>query len=109
MMFVHDNIGKLWIPMTVTKTARKILDKAGMQGYILSDLRPSQVAYLVSKNCTTVNEIALITGHSLKTAQKMLDDHYAETRIPELADSVILKINSDRAGRTKKGGQGADK
>lgn len=100
VMFVNEQTGKQWTVSNVSHVARKILDDIGMEGYILKELRNSQTTYLLELGCE-VPEIASMTGHSLQTAQKMFDQHYAETRSKILAEKVVRKIDNFRKSKTK--------
>lgn len=90
----------MWKEDDLSKKAREILDSIGMHGYIMKELRHSQVTYLLSLNCTP-NEIASFTGHSLQTVRQMIDQHYGETRLAELAEGVVARIDEERSKRQK--------
>ena len=100
MMFINEDTNRPWLVNTITHKIRKILDSANMEGYILRDLRPSQVTYLFSLGCTP-NQIASFTGHTLGTVTEMMDSHYAETRQRELAKEVVTKIDEHRANKKR--------
>ena len=101
MMFINEKTRRPWSVDTLSKKAREIMSSIGMQGYILKELRHSQITYLIELNCTD-KEIAAFTGHSLQTVRVMLDQHYGETRLANLAEGVVAKIDDARAKRGTK-------
>jgi integrase len=104
-MFINECTGKQWTVSNVSHVARKILDEIGMEGYILKELRNSQTTYLLELGCE-IPEMAAMTGHSLQTAQKMFDQHYAETRSKILAEKVVKRIDDFRKSNTKSNTRG---
>jgi hypothetical protein len=52
--------------------------KAGISGLHFHDIRGTTVTMFAEAGCT-VPEIASITGHSLRTAQRILDKYLAKT------------------------------
>lgn len=82
--------GGRWKGNTFRRAFRETRRKAGLSDTIhFHDLRGTAVTMLFEAGCT-VAEAASITGHSLRTAQKILDVYLARTRT--LADAAILKF-----------------
>ncbi len=69
---------------------RKTSVKAGIGDLTFHDLRGTAVTRLALAGCT-IPEIAAITGHSLKTVEAILDEHYL-SRDPRLGESAIRKL-----------------
>ena len=71
---------------------------AGLAGEDLHfhDLRGTAVTRLSLAGCTT-QEIATLTGHSLKTVTEILDKHYL-SRDVAMAESAIRKLEISRDG-----------
>ena len=65
---------------------------AGIKDLHFHDLRGTTVTMLAEAGCT-VPEIASITGHSLRTAQRILDKYLARTG--KLAANAIAKFEND--------------
>jgi integrase len=64
---------------------------AGISGLHFHDIRGTTVTMLAEAGCT-VPEIASITGHSLRTAQQILDKYLAKTS--KLAANAIAKFEN---------------
>lgn len=77
--------------------------KAKIDGLHFHDLRGTAVTMLFEAECT-VGEVAAITGHSLSSAQRILDRYLARTST--LARNAIVKLenrmNTERAKRSAK-------
>ncbi|MBX3521875.1 MAG: tyrosine-type recombinase/integrase [Xanthobacteraceae bacterium] len=76
----------------------KLCKKAGVSGLTFHDLRGTAVTKLARAGAT-VQEIASITGHSLKDISTILDRHYLGDRA-SLAASGIKKLER-KEKRTK--------
>jgi integrase len=96
--FKKRYFGKLW---------NEAMESAGLQGISLPgsdqpvelhfhDLRGTAVTLLSEADCT-IQQIATITGHSLKTVQRILERYLARTR--GLAEQAIF--NFENSPRTK--------
>ena len=72
---------------------RKATLKAGVDGLTFNDLRGTAVTALADAGCTTI-EIAAITGHSLKSAEGILEHYIARTRAQ--GDAAIYKLDNTR-------------
>jgi integrase len=82
--------GKRWEAHNFRGRVREVREKASLPGNLhFHDLRGTAVTMLSEAGCSP-QEIATITGHSLATAQRILDVYLARTRA--LADSAILKF-----------------
>jgi len=66
-----------------------VRDKAKLGDLRFHDLRSTAVTMLFEAGCN-VAEVAAITGHTLKTAQSILDTYLARTGA--LARSAIVKL-----------------
>lgn len=81
----------------------KTCKAAGIDGLHFHDLRGTTVTMLFQAGCN-LGEIVLITGHSLRRAQEILDKYLARTST--LADNAIAKfenvLETDFAKRTAK-------
>lgn len=64
----------------------------GLNVKTFADLRDTAVTWLCAAGCT-IPEIANISGHSLKTVQTLLDEHYF-VRNAELATSAGVKLDA---------------
>jgi integrase len=68
-------------------------DKAGIEALHFHDLRGTAVTRLSEAGCHA-QEIAPITGHSIASAQKIIDRYCAKT--DKLAGSAIRKLEQHR-------------
>src|SRR5882757_3244036 len=64
-----------WTPSGFRAYWRKACAKAGVVGVTFHDLRGTAVIRLSIAGCAT-QEIATITGHSLRDVEAILDSHY---------------------------------
>jgi hypothetical protein len=65
--------------------------KAGITGLHFHDIRGTTVTMLAEAGCT-LPEIVSITGHTLRSAQEILDKYLARTS--RLAESAIAKFEN---------------
>lgn len=102
-MFICEKTGKPWVYRTLAEYIRTVRDAVGLTEHVFAHLRHSQVYYLYELGLDK-NTIAAITGHSLKTIDSMLDQHYLEVRSERLANQGVAKINRVRQ-KVRQGGQ----
>ncbi len=88
--------GTRWTGDGFSASFRKTCEAAGIEGLTFHDLRGTAVTRLAAAGCT-VPEIATITGHSLKTVEGMLDQHYLSRSIA-MAESAVAKLEKHQAG-----------
>ena len=74
----------------------KVCQKVGISDVTFHDLRGTAVTRLALPGCTN-NEIAWITGHSLRDVDAILDAHYLGGRI-ELAEQAMARLEEKEAG-----------
>lgn len=98
------NDGQPWKQDHFRHAWRKVTLEAGLDGLTFSDLRGTAVTRLADAGCTTP-EICAITGHSLASANVILQHYLARTRTQ--ADAAILKLENAR--RTKTANQAANR
>jgi site-specific recombinase XerD len=108
VLFLNERTGKPWSEYDFTHRVREIADLAGLKEHIFMHLRHSSILYL-HRAGVDVKGIASITGHSLKTINAMLENHYLETRDREIADKTIEKLERYRKSQTKRVRQKSDK
>ena len=84
--------GQPWTSDGFRTSWEKAYKKAKIADLHFHDLRGTAVTRLALSGCT-VPEIASITGHSLKTVQEILDQHYLGGRL-ELAEAAIKKLDA---------------
>lgn len=99
-MFIRENTGRLWTGWAVSHVLREICDYLGMTEHIFAHLRHSQVYYLNELKLPK-QTIMAITGHSEKTIDAMLHNHYLEIRNEKLANQGIARIDRERRKRLK--------
>lgn len=99
-LFLNERTGKPWNGDVFNHKFREIADMAGLTNHIFMHTRHSAILYL-NRAGVDVRGIASITGHSLKTVHKMLENHYLETRDQEVADQAIETLENYRS-QTKK-------
>lgn len=88
--------GRGWTPYHFRHRWADTAKKAGIEGLHFHDLRGTAITMLSEAGCTP-QEIAAITGHSLKYVGQILDKYLARTR--PLAEQAIFKF--ENAERTK--------
>lgn len=102
-LILTTKTGLAFKPEYLKRQFRAARDAAGLGDLHFHDLRGTAVTTLFEGGCT-VAEVAAITGHSLKTAQSILDRYLARTGV--LAESAILKFENrmeqERAKRSAK-------
>lgn len=83
--------GRPFTPDYLKKQFAKVRDEAGIENLHFHDLRGTTVTLLFEAGCS-VAEAASITGHSLKTAQQILDKYLSRTSV--LAEAAIAKLET---------------
>ena len=86
--------GQSWTPDGFRASWYKASRKSGVDNLTFNDLRGTAVTMLSEAGCTP-QEIAKITGHTLKSAGQILERYLARTR--HLAEAAILKLENARA------------
>jgi integrase len=71
---------------------RKACDKAGITDLTFHDLRGSAVVRLALADAT-VPQIAVLTGHSLRDVEAILDAHYLGRDV-QLAEIAVMKLET---------------
>ena len=89
--WTQDGFGTSWF-----KTSRK----AGIVELTFNDIRGTSITMLSEAGCTP-QEIATITGHTLKSVAQILERYLARTR--PLAEAAILKLENARATKMTNG------
>lgn len=83
--------GRPWTSDAFKNAWASTFKQAGMTADIhFNDLRGTAVTMLAEAGCT-IPEIASITGHSLRSATRILEVYLARTRV--LANAAIIKLN----------------
>lgn len=95
VLFLNERTGRPWNESVFAHTVREIADQAGLKNHIFAHLRHSAILYL-HRAGVDARGIAAITGHSLKTINQMLENHYLETRDQEVADKAIDMLEKHR-------------
>lgn len=88
--------GQPWTSSGFRASWRKACAKAGVKGVTFHDLRGTAVVALALAGCE-VPEIAALTGHSLKGAADILNDHYLGKDV-RLAEAAMAKREAYRNG-----------
>jgi integrase len=81
--------GKPWDRRGFNRAWKAASDEAGLGGLHFHDLRGTAITMLSEAGCTP-QEIAAITGHSLRNIAAILDKYLSRTRI--LAENAIAKL-----------------
>lgn len=81
--------GAAWTSDGFRTSWRKAVTDAGIEGLTFNDTRGSAVTRLGEAGCEVI-EIASVTGHSLKSVEAILDNHYL-SRTQRIADNAIAK------------------
>lgn len=82
--------GRPWKGKNLQHRWKAAMVRAGIDGLHFHDLRGTAVTMLSEAGCTP-QEIASITGHSLRYVSQILDRYLARTR--ELAENAICKLD----------------
>jgi integrase len=90
LSWTEDGFGASW---------RKASRRAGIVDLTFNDLRGTAVTMLSEAGCTP-QEIATITGHTLRSVATILERYLARTR--PLADGAIIKLENARATKSDK-------
>ena len=102
-LILTTKTGLAFKPEYLKRQFRAVRDAAKLGDLHFHDLRGTAVTLLFEAGCN-VAEVAAITGHTLKTAQSILDRYLARTGV--LAESAILKFENrmeqERAKRSAK-------
>ena len=85
--------GQSWTPDGFGTSWYKASRRAGIVGLTFNDLRGTAVTMLSEAGCTP-QEIATITGHTLKSVAQILECYLARTR--PLAEAAIYKLENAR-------------
>lgn len=84
--------GKPWTADGFRSSWRKACAAAGVVGLTFNDLRGTAATRLAIAGCS-VPEIAMITGHSLRDVNAILDSHYLN-RDQAMAEAAIRKLET---------------
>lgn len=95
LLVFNEKTGKPWTNDNFIKVFRDMANKSGLPDHWFMELRHSCVYQLNRAGCTP-NQIASITGHSLKTILEMLQNHYLEIRDATVASEAINKLENMR-------------
>lgn len=102
-LILTTKTGLVFKPEYLKRQFRDVRDRAKLGDLHFHDLRGTAVTMLFEAGCN-VAEVASITGHTLKTAQSILDKYLARTGT--LARSAIIKLEhrmeTERAKRAAK-------
>jgi integrase len=93
-MILTNSAGRPWTPHSFQDAFRLAKHKAGISHLHFHDLRGTAVTRLSEAGCTP-QEIATITGHSLREIGAILDKYTARTAA--LATNAIEKLERSRA------------
>ena len=99
ILFPAEHDGQIWDEGYSSKVIRKIADHAGLGSHVFMDLRHSAILQLYRADISVAG-IASITGHSLKTINAMLEEHYLESRDAQTAQNAIQKLEDFRSSQT---------
>lgn len=95
LLVTHDNTGRKWRGDMFTKRFRILADELGMTNHHFKHLRHMFV--IDSERAGgTASDIAAVTGHSRKTVQTMIDNHYGIDRDKEIADKQLARVSKFR-------------
>lgn len=94
--YIATNRGNAWTPDAFKKAWARSVTASKVDGLHFHDLRGTAVTMLAEAGCT-VPEIASITGHSLRSATRILEAYLSATRA--LSESAIVKLENMK-GRT---------
>ena len=86
--------GRPWKGKNLQHRWKAAMKRAGIEGLHFHDLRGTALTMLSEAGCTP-QEIAAITGHSLRYIGQILDVYLARTRV--LAENAILKLEARNA------------
>lgn len=89
--------GKPWTSDGFRTSWGKASKAAGIEGLTFNDLRGTAVTRLAEAGCT-IPQIASITGHTLKSANSILETYHARTS--GQASAAIEKLDEHRRRRT---------
>ena len=90
-----SSLGKPWGDRFGFKKAwSRVCDRAEIEGVTFHDLRGTAVVRLARLGAS-VPQIASVTGHSLKSVERILEEHYL-AQGQNLADDVIIRMNQER-------------
>ena len=95
LLVTHDNTGRKWRNDMFTKRFRLLADEVGMTQHLFRHLRHMFV--IDSERAGgTASDIAAVTGHSRKTVQTMIENHYGIDRDKEVADKQMERVSQFR-------------
>lgn len=89
-LILTTSTGRAWKGKNLQHRMRHYMDVAKIEGLHFHDLRGTAVTMLSEAGCTP-QEIAAITGHSLRYVGQILDRYLSRTR--ELAENAICKLD----------------
>ena len=95
-LMLASTSGQPWTSDGFRASWRVACRRAGIESVTFHDIRGSAVTRLSEAGCTP-QEIATITGHSLKGVETILDAHYL-SRTDALGTSAIDKLERKEAG-----------
>lgn len=96
----REDTASMWTDQHASKRVRRLCDEIGLYGHQLKFLRHTVVVHC-ERAGNNVAQIASITGHSRKTVQKMLDEHYAIDRDEQTAKTAVENLSVWRTSQTK--------
>lgn len=94
MTILTNTRGRSWTPDGFGTSWYKASRQAGIVELTFNDLRGTAITMLSEAGCTS-QEIATVTGHTLKSVAQILKRYLARTR--PLAEAAILKLENARA------------
>lgn len=96
-VILASSSGKPWTSDGFRTSFGRACERAGVAGLTFHDLRGTAVTRLALSGCPP-QEIATITGHSLRDVDTILDRHYL-SRDVKLAEAAIMRLE-ENFGRT---------
>lgn len=74
---------------------QRVSDRAGIEGVSFGDLRGTAVTRLVNEVAANKYELVAITGHSLATADKIIEGHYLDP-LQGAGDEAIRRLEANK-------------
>lgn len=115
MLLLNEYSGKPWTDTAFSKRFREIADGCGLEKHKFKQIRHSVVLHLERAGSNS-SGIASVTGHSRKTVQDMIENHYGVDRDEKMAQEAVANLHayrkkvghrsgqsSGQVGRTKRG------
>lgn len=100
LLVTHDNTGKKWDSVRFSKRFRILADELGLKEHLFRHLRHMFVID-AERAGSTSSDIAAVTGHSRKTVQTMIENHYGIDRDMEVADKTIARLEEYRVRQSE--------